>query len=514
MDDQQELMNRRRIFYDWWKINRKHQSSDMIYKSYHEKDAEVKKLIRKSKQDNFSNKFKSVKTSKEKWNLIHEFGITKKARKEVSIDVSEIINLDTLNEEFTKLKPIPKKQLDLEIKTTSFRFREVTEEVVYNTIFEINSNSTGPDNIPPKCFKALAQYISAPIANIINCSFNTGIFPSILKNISITPIQKIEVPTNASHFRPISNANFLCKIISTITCKQFSQYLEHNKIISRHQSGFCNKHSCTTAILQLTEDMHKYIANGKCVILVLLDFANAFGSVDHDRLIQILISVGVDVNSIKWFGNVLKGWNQTIKNKNKLSKPRTITRGIIQGENNSQLLLSLFINNIVKYIQKCKVILFADDVQIYIKCEVKKINDTIKIINEDLKNIIRFGNDYGIDINPNKTKAITVSSKQNLNKLKYEDLPNVYINDVKIEFVDEVRNLGYFLNRTLTNESHIRILQQKVFGAINTINPLKNVITREVKLQLVKTLILPIIDYMDVVYHDYGVHGTNRNSLI
>lgn len=70
--------------------------------------------------------------------------------------------------------------------------------------------------------------------------------------------------------------------------------------------------------------------------------------------------------STKWYQIFLTGCNQTVKSGDKLSKPKTITRGIIQGENNSQLLFLIFINNLVKYIKKYKAILFADDVQIYI----------------------------------------------------------------------------------------------------------------------------------------------------
>lgn len=78
-------------------------------------------------------------------------------------------------------------------------------------------------------------------------------------------------------------------------------YLEENHILNDHQSGFRSKHSLTTAILRLTEDIHKSISSGKCVVLVLLDFANAFGSVDHGILMQILKSVGLENRTLMWY---------------------------------------------------------------------------------------------------------------------------------------------------------------------------------------------------------------------
>lgn len=141
-----------------------------------------------------------------------------------------------------------------------------------------------------------------------------------------------------------------------------------------------------------------------------------------------------------------------------MSKPQIIKRGIIQGENNSQTLFSLFINNLVTYIKVAKVILFADDVQIYIECDASAINEGIEIINGELENIVKYGIDYGIAINPSKTKAIIISSKRNLNKLKYENLPDIMIDGNKIEYVSEVRNLGYYMNRILSSETHIEVV--------------------------------------------------------
>lgn len=238
---------------------------------------------------------------RKKWNIIHRYGVTRKSRKTVTMNLDEKFGLDNLNKQFTSLAPLPKRVLNVPKRHNKFEFEHVSGGVVQKTIHAITSNSTGPDGLPPRLYKKMSRYISMPISDIINCSFDSGIYPSKLKQISITPIPKVEEPSETSQFRPISSANFLSKIISKITCGQMNTFLERNKVLTEHQSGFRSKHSCTTAILKLTEEMHQSIAGGKCILLILLDFKNAYGSVDHDTLIQILQGVGVCV-----FGMVQK----------------------------------------------------------------------------------------------------------------------------------------------------------------------------------------------------------------
>ena len=129
-----------------------------------------------------------------------------------------------------------------------------------------------------------------------------------------------------------------------------------------------------------------------------------------------------------------------------------------------------------------------------------------------MKNIEQFCTDYGIDINASKSQALIISSKNNVHKLDYNTLPKIRIGGDDIEYVQNVPDLGYQLNRTLTNDNHIKILQQKVMGALHTIAPLKIILSTEIKLKLYKSLILPIFDYMDIIYHNYGMHGTIGND--
>lgn len=42
--------------------------------------------------------------------------------------------------------------------------------------------------------------------------------------------------------------------------------------------------------------------------------------------------------------------------------------------------------------------------------------------------------------------------------------------------------------------------------------PLKNILPPGVKLQMYKSLVLPIFDYMDIIYHNYDIHGSISKS--
>lgn len=66
----------------------------------------------------------------------------------------------------------------------------------------------------------------------------------------------------------------------------------------------------------------------KCIILVLFDFAHAYGSVDHDILLQVIKAIGVTENSLKWFKSFLTNWQHFVKLDSNRSEPMPITRGI------------------------------------------------------------------------------------------------------------------------------------------------------------------------------------------
>ncbi|KAJ4437216.1 hypothetical protein ANN_17351 [Periplaneta americana] len=84
---------------------------------------------------------------------------------------------------------------------------------------------------------------------------------------------------------PISILPTLSKALEHIVHGQLMNYLDEHKLLDDYQSGFRHGHSTSTALLKVTEDIREAMDRGEVTALTLLDFSNAFGSVDIDLLL-------------------------------------------------------------------------------------------------------------------------------------------------------------------------------------------------------------------------------------
>ena len=73
----------------------------------------------------------------------------------------------------------------------SFKFENVSYDVVYNQICKMDNNkSTGLDEFNVRLLKLAAPYVSTSLAHICNLSLNNSIFPDNWKKAKVTPIFK------------------------------------------------------------------------------------------------------------------------------------------------------------------------------------------------------------------------------------------------------------------------------------------------------------------------------------
>jgi hypothetical protein len=144
-----------------------------------------------------------------------------------------------------------------------------------------------------------------------------------------------------------------------------TEYVEQKCLLSSHQSSshqFRLKHSTTTALLKVTNDILR-ASEGKLVsLLILLDFSTVW--ITHNYVPNWLINI----SAVNFIRSYLSDWTQCVWINQHSLEIFSLTTGEVQGSVLGPLLFSLFINDITLEIQTYRYHLYADDVQLYISC--------------------------------------------------------------------------------------------------------------------------------------------------
>ena len=111
--------------------------------------------------------------------------------------------------------------------------------------------STGPNGIPVFLLKSFRHFFSFWLSTLINLSFETGIFPDILKIAKVHPLHKKGSKLDHLNYRPISLLSVFSKIYEKIIYDRVYSYLSKNNLIYDKQFGFCSDHSANHAIISL-----------------------------------------------------------------------------------------------------------------------------------------------------------------------------------------------------------------------------------------------------------------------
>src|SRR5207245_2308572 len=132
-----------------------------------------------------------------------------------------------------------------------------------------------------------------------NLSLSNCIFPDAFKSAIVTPLhKKRSLPHDElSSYRPISNLNFISKILERIIHSRLSDHLQSFPSLCPFQSAYRTFHSTETALqLQIIyNDLLLSINQQKVSALVLLDLSAAFDTIDHQILLdRLTLNFGID----------------------------------------------------------------------------------------------------------------------------------------------------------------------------------------------------------------------------
>ena len=129
----------------------------------------------------------------------------------------------------------------------------VTKSECIDVISKLNNKRTDVNSISIGMLKNFREILSMSLVKLINISFETGVFPDMLKIACITPIPKLSNPKVVSHYRPISVIHIISKIFDRCFFNRLCSFMGRFSILFPSQFGYCKGYSTQHALEDLTE---------------------------------------------------------------------------------------------------------------------------------------------------------------------------------------------------------------------------------------------------------------------
>ena len=500
------LRKKNKLFKQWVRASSEGNEKELARLSFVRTRNKVKNVVRSAKRS-----FEKQIAQNSKWNAKPFWAYTRRKMKTttgVSPLLADVTDPDSLKFTAFEQAAILQKQFlsvftdepDGELPTMSEPTAKITDlsvtvDCVKKLLEKINHNkSVGPDDLHPMLLKELSCCLSEPVAILFNLTLKFGSIPDDWKTGNIIPIYKKGSRKIAENYRPISLTSVLCKIMEKIVRTHLMKHLIDNKLLSPKQFGFISGRSTTTQLLYFIDICIDLISEGFVVDAIYFDFAKAFDSVPHKRLLHKLASFGITGNTFDWIKSFLTGRKQYVTVNGVSSDSANVLSGVPQGTVLGPILFVMYINDLLDDI-KAGGLLYADDTKIF-SC-IKEKNDAFHL-QTDIDTLERWTNMWLMKFHPKKCHVLTLGKFTDIRYAhEYKVCNNV------IEHVSFEKDLGIVIDEELTFEEHICTKVRIANALVGQIRRTFSYLDGETLKKLFTSLVRPHLEYGQSVWSPF-----------
>ena len=159
-----------------------------------------------------------------------------------------------------------------------FKFKQLSVDEVCSHISKLSDVSkTDVLGFDAKLLRNASSELSSSLTLLFNKSLLFHNLPHDWKKARVTPIYKgsgsVEEPSN---YRPISVVSHISEVFEKCVNVQLMQYFESHNLLRCDQSAFLKKHSTTTALHRLVDDLLDNMNEGMVNAICFFDLKKCF----------------------------------------------------------------------------------------------------------------------------------------------------------------------------------------------------------------------------------------------
>ena len=183
---------------------------------------------------------------------------------------------------------------------------------------------------------------------MINTIITQNKIPKIFKISRILPLSKPDkCKTAIENYRPINNLPALEKILEEHILIHLYKFLNENNIFNANQHGGRKRHSTTTALAQINNQILINNENNKITATFTTDLSAAYDTIPIPILLKKLDHYGIRDDSLKLFESYFDNRQQYVQIDTYNSEIRKSPHcGCVQGSKISGLIYALYTNEI------------------------------------------------------------------------------------------------------------------------------------------------------------------------
>ena len=233
--------------------------------------------------------------------------------------------------------------------------------------------------------------------------------------------------------------------------------------------------------------------------------SKAFDSIPHTRLLAKLRALNMSDHTLRWFFSYLADRLQAVIDEGgSISDWLRASSGVPQGSVLGPLLFAIYINDLPAVLSFTRVMIYADDTQVYLHFTMANIFQAIARATTGAQAVANWARENGLLLNHLKTKVMILGSKLYTSRLDLATLPRITIDGQALPYVTEACNLGVIISPTLDWKRHTSEITRRVYSTLHTLRFHRHSLSRSLRKTLVESLVFPRFDYACVVYHHLG----------